>query len=292
MFIKKIKRLRKKGFSYREIASLVNKSSKFVYSNAKDVKFNRMGEKRYNKEVKGITKKIKNQHHYLTSAKVRIIGHLLFDGTLYKLGYHYCFKYISSSKDLIDQFILDIRKVYGILPSSLEIYDGKKVSNCYKVGFKSKLAFQDLKKYFVSYSTANNKISIPEEIINSKKEIKLEFLKSFFEDEGSISQNGRIMGDLKSEKIIKQISEILREFGLEFRICKYKQYTGYMWKIYLPKNKKNLEQFYRLNLFEKSTITNGYNIGKKKLEILEENLMKMKRQHQRFAACRPLTHPA
>ena len=43
------------------------------------------------------------------------------------------------------------------------------------------------------------------------------------------------MGDLKSEKILKQIIKLLKEFSLEFRLCKYNQYTGYMWKIYLPK---------------------------------------------------------
>ena len=271
----KIINLRKKGYSYTEISSLTGKSKRIVYSRAKDVKFDVHGNERYNKFVKGIKKQINLQTSHLTIEKVRIIGHLLFDGTLYKSGYHYCFKYISSSKDSIDQFILDIQKIYGILPSSLEIYPGKNVSNCYKVIFKSKLVFEDLKKYFFSYSTANDDVVIPEEIMDAQKEIKLEFLKSFFEDEGSISHNGRIMGDLKSEKIIKQIYQLLRELNLEFRICNYKQYTGYMWKIYLPKNKKNLEQFYRLGLFEKSTITNGHNVGKKKLEVLEKILMKM-----------------
>ena len=292
MLIKKARKLRKKGYSYREIAVLVNKSSKFAYSKAKDIKFDKVGEKRYNKEVKGITKKIKNQISYLTSTKVRIIGHLLFDGTLFESEYHYVIRYINASKDLIDQFASDIKKIYRILPSSLEIFRNKNNFNYYKITFNSKLVFEDLKKYFVSFSTANDKIVIPKEIMNAKEEIKLEFLKSFFEDEGSISHKGRIMGDLKSEKIIKQIINLLNEFGLEFRLCKYNQYTGYMWKIYLPKNKENLEKFYKLGLFEKSIITHGYNIGKKKLDILKENIMKMKRQHQRFAACRPLQHPA
>lgn len=292
MIIKKARELRKKGYSYKEIAILVNKSSKFAYSKAKDIKFDKEGEKRYNREVKGITKKIKNQLSYLTSTKVRIIGHLLFDGTLFESEYHYVIRYINASKDLIDQFALDIKKIYGILPSSLEIFRSKNNFNYYKITFNSKLVFEDLKKYFVSYSTANDKIVIPKEIMNAKEEIKLEFLKSFFEDEGSISFGGRIMGDLKSEKIIKQIVKLLKEFGLEFRLCKYNQYTGYMWKIYLPKNKQNLEQFYKLGLFEKSVIVHGYNLGKKKLNILREYLMKMKRQHQRFAACRPLQHLA
>ena len=52
--------------------------------------------------------------------------------------------------------------------------------NYYKITFNSKLVFRRFKKYFVSYSTANDKIIIPKEIMNAKEEIKLEFLKAFF----------------------------------------------------------------------------------------------------------------
>lgn len=274
MTVEKAKELRRKGHSYREISKIVNKSIKFVHSKVRGIKFDKEGKRRYHKEVKGITKRIKNQLSYLTLIKVRIIAHLLFDGTLYKSGYHYFIRYINASKDLIDQFASDIKETYGVLPTSLEISKNKKGFSCYKITFKSKLIFEDLQKYFTSYSTSNESIFIPKKIIKADKKIKLEFLKAFFEDEGSISFKGRIMGDLKSEKIIKQIVELLKEFGLEFRLCRYDQYTGYMYKIYLPKKQENLKKFYNLGLFEKAIVTHGHNLGRKKLDVLKEHLIK------------------
>ena len=82
------------------------------------------------------------------------------------------------------------------------------------------------------------------------------------------------MGDLKSEKIIKQIVELLKEFDLEFRLCRYGQETGYMYKIYLHKKQENLKKFYNLGLFEKAIVTHGYNLGRKKLDVLKEHLIK------------------
>jgi len=270
----KVKQLRKNGHSYSEIAELVGKSRKFAWRIAKDIQFNKKGLKRYHKNVKGILKQIKPQNKTLSLSKVRIIGHLLFDGTVYKKDYHYIARYINSSKELINQFVLDMKKVYGINPTSLEVFKGKNNLNHHKVSFSCRVLYEDLMIYFESYSTSNQNIRIPNSIMNAEKNIKLEFLRTFFEDEGSISSNYRIMGDSKSEVIIRQIINMLKEFELLFRLCRYKQYTGYMYKIYLPKTKENLTKFYRLKLFDKAIITHGVNSGRKKLDVLKEFIEK------------------
>ena len=272
----KIRELRKNGYSYTEISKLTGRSKKFIHSKAKDIKLNMNGKKRYFKKVKGIKKQILSQPANLTIEKVRIIGHLFFDGCLSNSGYNYMIKYISSTRELINRFISDMKEVYGLSPSALEIFKGKNVSSYYKVSFKSKKAFEDLKKYSSSYSTSNISASIPKEIMGSNRKIKLEFLETFFEDEGSISHNGRIMGDLKSERIIKQIIFLLREFGLNFKLSKYKEYSCFMWKIYLPKNKENLRLFFKLGLFEKARVTRGINLGKRKKDVLNKILNEYK----------------
>jgi len=261
----KMRKLRVDGYSYSEIAKKFDKSKKYTWRVCKSVKFSKSGNKRYSREVKGILLKIKKQKKGVTTSKIRIIGHLLFDGTVYKSGYHHFVRYINSSKELIDQFIKDVKATYGLNPSSIEVYP-----NCFKVTFKSKNLYMDLMNYFESYSTSNQDIEIPDMIINSKKNIKLEFLKSFFEDEGSISANGRLMGDSKSYKIIKQLGVLMEEFGFKFGICSYKEPTGYMYKIYLHKNKENLINFLKLGLFEKAIVAHGKNKGKKKLKVLKD----------------------
>ncbi len=270
-----IKQLRKKGHSYSEISKITRKSKRDVWKTAKGVKFSKEGLKRYHDNVKGILKQIKPQYKTLSLSKIRIIGHLLFDGTVYKMGYHRIIRYINSSKGLINQFISDMKKVYGIDPSALEIFKGKNNLNHYKVTFSCKALYEDLTGYFQSYSTSNQNIQIPSRIVNANKSIKLEFLRTFFEDEGSISSNYRIMGDLKSKIIIQQIISMLKEFRLTFKFCRYKQYTGYMYKIYLPKTEENLKRFYKLKLFDKAIITHGNNIGKKKANVLKEAISKI-----------------
>ncbi len=274
MLIEDARRLRKRGYSYQEIANRINRSKKFAYSKTKDVSFDAKGELRYNREVKGILKRVKVQTSHLNLEKTRIIGHLLFDGCLCNSGHHYYVRYISSSKNLIDQFALDMESVYGLYPSSLERSPGKNVPFCYKITFKSKSAFNDLQGYFVSYSTSNKNTFIPKEIMAARTDIKLEFLRTFFEDEGSISHKGRIMGDLKNEKIIKQLIILLKEVNLIFKICSYEKGNCKMWKIYLPKTHENLMIFHSLKLFDKAKITLGYNVGKKKIDVLRRHLLK------------------
>ena len=271
MIKSRIKVLRKKGYSYTEISKKVNKSKKFVWTIAKNIKFSEEGKKRYHKKVKGILSKIKNQNKNLTTQKIRIIGHLLFDGTVYNSNNNYIARYITSSKELMEQFIKDVKMIYGLNPTAIENY-----GYCSKVSFKSKLLYEDLMNYFKSYSTSNQNIKIPKRIMNSSKKIKIEFLKSFFEDEGSISATGRLAGDLKSYKIINQLGILLKEFGFKFGICKYLEPTGYMYKIYFYKNKENFDKFIKYGFFEKAIVTHGKNKGKKKIMVLKKAASKFK----------------
>jgi len=275
MVIDRIKKLRGEGYSYGEISKIVDKSKKFIWKNSKDIGFSKNGEKRYHKEVKGIIKLIKPQTNFLSAPKIRIIGHVLFDGMLSKSKeYHKITRYINSSKENIDQFISDVMEVYDLKPTALEVEKGLTFP-IYKVSFSSKLMYEDLSKYIYSYSTAN-KIALPDVVLNSSQELKLEFLKTFFDDEGSISRNGRIMADLKSKAIISQIVMILEEFGLKFKQVSYKDYKGETYKVYLPKTKENLELFFKLRLFDKAIVTHGTNARRKKIDVLKEACAKLK----------------
>ena len=130
--------------------------------------------------------------------------------------------------------------------------------------------------YFESYSTSNENTKIPKIIMNANKKTKIEFLKCFWEDEGSISNVGRLTGDSKSYNIIHQLKGLMEELGFDLRICKYLEYTGYMYKIYLLKSEKNLKLFFDLKLFDKAKVTHGKNKGKKKFDILKKHLESFK----------------
>lgn len=276
MLKEEIIKLRQEGYSYSEISKKVGKSKKFVYKIAKNINFNERGSIRYHKEVKGIIKRIKPQDKNLSLRKTRILSHIMFDGTIYKSNaYHSVIRYINSSKELIEQFAKDVLEVYGLKPSAFEEIKGKHLP-IYKVGFYSKEMFNDVLKFSPSYSTSKEETEIPAEIVNGDTNLRIEFLKAFWEDEGSISSTGRIMGDLKSKKVINQLIKLHEELELKFKLTKYLDKNGFIYKIYLPKSQENLEKFHNMGLFDKSIITHGKNLGRRKVDVLKEHIEKLK----------------
>jgi len=265
----RIRELRKKGYSYSEISKRTKKSKKYVWNVSKSIRFSKTGAERYKVEVTGVVKEIRTQKKKLTLAKARIMGHLLFDGTVFFSDYHYSVKYINSSVDLIDQFVRDMGMVYGISPASIESSKGINIP-WYKVGFISKQAYEDLIKYSPSYSTSSKDSIVPVEIMTGTRKLKLEFLRTFWEDEGSVSNNGTLSGSSNSKRVMGQIAILMKEEGFDFGICRSMRNGQFEYKIYLHKSLKNLKNFYKLGLFERAVVAHGKNIGKKKRDVLRE----------------------
>lgn len=262
MIKQKIVKLRTSGFSLREISKKMNMSYGSVQRACSNVKMSKKGLKRYSR-LNGLTRNIKFKDE-LNEIKVRIIGNLIFDGAVYNNCYHYSIMYVNNSKGLIEQFIRDMQDTYNVKPSSHEIN-----GNCQRVKYYSKLIYKDLLKYSKSYSTSNKKCLIPPEIRNGKETFKIQVLGSFWENEGSISAKGMLSADLKSLKVIKQLSQLHNEFGLSHKICRYFD-TSWTYKLYLPKTKETYQKFLELELFSKANVVRGYNVGRKKIEVLEE----------------------
>jgi len=63
------------------------------------------------------------------------------------------------------------------------------------------------------------------------------------------------------------------EFGLNHKICRYFDISP-TYKIYLPKTKETYQKFLELGLFSKANVVRGYNVGRKKIEVLRENYKK------------------
>ena len=222
----------------------------------------RKGKERYFSEVNGLIKKIKIRKG-LSEEKVRIMADLLFDGSVYESKYHYSVMYVNSSKELVSQFINDMKKVYSVKPSTIE-----KAKIYTRVKYYSKQIYDDLMRYFKSYSTSDNKCSILAEILKNEN-FSLIILRAFWENEGSISKEGKLSADSKSYKVIKQLSKLHNKFWLKHNISKYWE-NGWAYKLSLYKTKKNYKRFIDLQLFSKSRVTKGYFKGKKKIDVLKE----------------------
>lgn len=263
MIQQEIKILRREGLSYREICRKLNLSYSTVQRTCFGVKMSKVGMIRHS-ALNGLTKQIKFKKG-LNEAKVRVISNLLFDGAVYiSNGYHYSMMYVNSSKEMIMQFTSDMQEVYHVEPSGFE-----ETETYQRVKYNSKIIYEDLMRYFQSYSTSNKKCSIPDDIINGPKSFKIILMRAFWENEGSISASGRLVADLKSLKVIRQLSKLHNEFGLKHNITRYTEPTGFMYKLFLSKTKENYQRFMNLELFSKAMITKGFNKGKKKVGVLK-----------------------
>jgi hypothetical protein len=270
MINQKIRELRTHGLSFREISRNLNVSCSTVQRACKDVKMSSEGQKRHS-QLNGLTKKRRIQTG-LSKEKIRIISNLIFDSAVYTVEYHYSIMYVNSSLELINEFKKDINQVYKATPSVFEEIKGKNVT-CYRVKYLSKQIYDDLLKYAKTYSTSDRRCSTPTAILDGEKEYKIIFLRAFWENEGSISKDGKLSADLKSLTVIKQLSKLHEEFGLKNYISRYWK-NGWAYKLILNKNKENYAEFVKLGLFSKSKVTKGYFIGMKKKDVLKDYIKK------------------
>ena len=160
----------------------------------------------------GTLKQIKMQNG-LTKSKTRIIAHLKADGCIFRAGRkktNYWIKYEVRDKKQLQEFADDIKNVYGLdvkWSTNPSGFTGKLIPLVY---VRSKMIFEDLSKYggFVS-----EKWSVPPEILNSTNQMKREFLRAFFDDEGTITNNEIRLYSINEQGIV-QIKTLLEEFHI------------------------------------------------------------------------------
>jgi intein/homing endonuclease len=151
----------------------------------------------------------------LSKEKARIIAHLIGDGAHYKTKHDYVMKYEVRDYELLDQFSDDILKVYGLAPSWEINHSGITGESIRFVRLRSKLAFEDLLRYATYFS---KDWSIKSEILESDLEIKKEFLRALFDDEGSVKSKYEIVLYSINESGLLQVRAMLSEFGLTGKI--------------------------------------------------------------------------
>jgi intein/homing endonuclease len=159
-------------------------------------------------------KKLKPGFEGLTKEKARIIAHLIGDGALYKTNHDYVLKYEVVDKYSLDKFRDDVVSVYGLSPSFGFNVSGKTGKDIPFFRLRSKLAFEDLMRYVNYYS--KDWILKPL-FLDSSKEIKVEFLRALFDDEGSVIPKGKSsLVRLYSINVegLEQVKKILLDFGI------------------------------------------------------------------------------
>ncbi|MBI2110261.1 hypothetical protein HYT51_00585, partial [Candidatus Woesearchaeota archaeon] len=220
--------------------------------------------------VTGIKKPIKKQNDKLSLAKVRVIGNVLFDGSLYTTReFHHTIMYVNSSYDLVKRFCKDVKEVYGVSPSIFK-ENGKSVP-IYRAKYNSILIKKDLLNYMKSYSTSSKLAKIPRAIMKGTLKTKLNFLRTFWDNEGSVaSRTGRLSGTSKSYRVILQLAKLHKKLGFKFSV--YSNTKSGCYILCLSQTKNYFRKFYDYKLFTKSTVTRGPLIGLRKIDVLKRFL--------------------
>lgn len=270
--IERIKNQRENGFGFKSIARKLNKSAATIHKYAREVQISESGMKNMEKRKKLAQKKfIQNfakekriKKLQINKEAVRIIAHCLFDGSvcIAKRG-DYRISYTNSSMKEISQFVKDFSKSFEIQPTAFKTIKGKGL-NWYEVCFCSKRAYIDLHRYMPVYSTSSKNSILPKWILALPEDLKIEFLRAFWCDEGCIASDGKIHGKSKSRRIIEQIASLHKSLGIDCTI--WKDNVSKNFAVYVKKKSSNVEKFSKIG-FGNGVITRGRYIGESKQNL-------------------------
>ena len=280
--IREIQSLRGQGFSVKEIGLKVNASrgsiSKYIQSiQLTENQLGRLRQKDINNQFKsGINNpksKTINPQVIESIEKVRIISHILFDGFALINNKQKSFGFTCSSPQVTQQFIDDIKLVYG-LEKYYETTENTK--GCKTITYCATEALMDLSQYLSKEVYRRGKggslcSKIPKIISEGSKEFKREFLLCFWSDEGGLSFNHKkkkfsLVGTQVSIPFLKEIAQLHDEFDILHHVYEKK------YQIVISKNSEKYKFYDEIGFLEGSLVTRGKYIGREKNDLLREML--------------------
>ena len=266
--VSKIVNLRRQGYSYKEISRVAGLSVGTVFNYGHMVPVSQAGLKRLQNLQRvtrgtfvdkfGQCKPIMVLHKHVTIEKARILGHCLFDGFVSR----YVVSYTSASKDLALQFTGDITKEYSMFPS-LKKCEGKYFPY-YEIYACSKIMCDDIRRFMLNADIRSRQM-LTEEIENENESIIAEIARAFWEDEGSISIKGNLIGEIKNRSLRDQLIKLHEKLGIQ--VTPYYDRTYDCYGIYVKRERTNLTRFCKKIGFRYGIVTAGKLAGCKKLDV-------------------------
>ncbi len=141
----------------------------------------------------------------------------------------YYVRYVNTEKTLANQFIRDVKKELNRVVIKLRKYEYE-VSGKWVYDLVVHLGAGKSREWFIS-----------KEIFDAKKNIKIEWLKAFFDDEAHVSTNSKkIILSIINKKGIKQIKRMLSQIGVTSQLRGPYSYTfrskkGQKYYLIIPK---------------------------------------------------------
>jgi len=280
--VKEIISLRKKGELIRPISEKVGCSRYLVRKHVKNLhlsdEINELIEAKLKKNNKDFIEKYAKEYDITVPNKItpkfsRILGHLFFDGCLTSSRHigKYAICYTNASLKQVKYFSKCVQEVFSLTPQKITIKKTK--TNAYTVVFASK----KLHKFLLTISpkgySTSKEVGIPSIISEARDpEVKLEFLRTFWADEGSIHHKSlSVSGCSKSRKMIEDLQKLHDFFGIITTLNNCK--SRYSSDIRLSSKIDNVALFAKLINFGDAVVIRGFNKERLKKNVLKEKLM-------------------
>jgi len=163
--INHIRELRKQNLKYNDIVNLTEHGKSTVVKYSKDIKV----------KIKRIVKrrKVASIPKMMTVEKARIIAHLQGDGSVTSK----MIKYSNNCLTLVKLFHKDFKMTFGFEAGRIRCDGGNWVAQS---------GARDAIEYLQNYKFSSRKWAVPEEIFDSSKKTQVEYIKSLFDDDGTI----------------------------------------------------------------------------------------------------------
>lgn len=269
--IQKLREKRSSGISYKKIAKELEMSPASVMKYCQNIKLSQRAQFLLDLNA------YKNRQFFSSKFAVEktiaipkldenmasILGHVLFDGSLSPQDGRYMIRYLNASSTLVDNFDCKMALLFGLSPKKSTRQGVNFVwhQSC----FYSKQVCDLLLTYSPSFSTSKG-VGIPSKILTAPENVKMSFLKAFWDDEGSISANGTLSASSVSEQTIDDLIVVHRGLGLG--CSKIISKTKDCFEIYIKRSYANFKLFKDKIGFTDSVVVRGKNMGCFKKDVL------------------------
>jgi signal recognition particle subunit SRP54 len=144
----------------------------------------------------------------INSDFAEFLGYLMGDG---HIGKNYI-QIVNEDKEIIERIILLSKQLFNISP---EVKRDLRTNKMYSIRLSSKTLIEILKVFNLNPGKKGINLEIPVEILKSNNEVIRNFIKAYFDCDGSPSKNSRqIELTSESKPLIYQMSSLLRRFSI------------------------------------------------------------------------------
>ncbi|MAG18277.1 MAG: hypothetical protein CL944_02280 [Candidatus Diapherotrites archaeon] len=274
--IRNLQESRRKAISYKAIAKEFNLSPATVLKYCRKVELKGSGKRilEINEQVNRekfaeVYAKVKKIRKPLFSKKFsNLLGHLFFDGSVnFTLG-RYDLTYTNASQKLVHTFNKNMIESFDLKSGKISKISGVNF-DWFVCHHYSKSVCEFLSELSESFSTSDG-IGVPTQILEGDNGIKAAFLGAFWDDEGSISDSGKLEGSLVSKEMIVGLSKLHFDLGIENKVYTNKKKGDFT--VHINKNEVNYLLFQEKIGFSDSLVVHGKNSGNLKKNVLREKI--------------------